>query len=496
MTLIAADVGTTNSVMSVLDRQGNPKLIPTQTGDFILPSVVYFEENGEILVGKEAKNARDADPSRGVSEFKRSMGTEDTVLSLDNKEYKATDILIIILKEMKKCFERHLSRTVNEITLTVPANYSDKAKNQTLEAAKKAGFEKVIILAKEPTAAAFGNGIHKRKNSICLILDIGGGTFDASLIKVANNTSEVIATDGISKLGGLDFTLKLEELILEEFFKEHKFIPKRDKHPIFYQDLRNKSEQLKIALTQRESAPLLICCGEKVLRTVINRSSFEKCIEPLIDQTLEVASKIVTESGINPKDIEFIPCGGASLTPLVRKKIEVTFNKKSLSLCDPLYAVCLGACHVGVFTKQMEGKEVELEGGGRLPRIYSYQERMSHSVGVACLDEDTNELKSWTILEKGKRIPGLFEADFFCAEPNQTDVEIIILQGEHNQPIDNCLELGRMMMRDIPPQEIHKLVVSLNISKHDLIKAECFDPISQKRADMEITYTNSTKEES
>jgi len=238
------DAGNFRLKMSCADSTGNPNLITNRLGEPFIRSVVYFAEDGSTIVGTEAENAALANPERAVFDWKQSMGT-DTVLYQDgkNKICKAKDILAHLFREAKKTIEAKTGEVCEEVIVTDPANYNDLQKKETLDAASEAGL-KVLLLLHEPTAAALGNEFHKRKNSRALVFDLGGGTFDVSIVQNKGNLCEVIATNGEQKLGGKDFNNCLSELIQEQFEAKHNYRPNPKDHPVFCQDLAQRVEQL------------------------------------------------------------------------------------------------------------------------------------------------------------------------------------------------------------------------------------------------------------
>lgn len=492
MSIVAIDLGTSKTSIAKLGATGTPNTIPFEDGSLSLDSAVYFEEDGSTTVGKEAVHMLQVNPDLGVRFAKRNMGREQVLCEVDGKKYVAKDIQAIILNHCKKTVEKITGEVLSEVCICVPANYNQRQREETIEAAKKAGLS-VTLLAKEPTAACFGVNAHMTDGNT-LVLDFGGGTFDVTVLKAIGGNVEVLNTGGERHLGGEDITTAVKEEVLEVFKREYDFTPNLTDHSLFFQDLHSKAEAAKISLTTRETAPLMLVCDDKIIKTTIQRSAIEKRILPLLEKAMKVATKTLQEAGLKPEDVRIVTVGGASLTPAFQASTETTFGKKSSSVGDPHHAVALGAATLAALNKQNNNEEVILEGGARLPRKYRLQERMSHSVGIATFKQESpTEGRNFVLLRKAAIIPGSYTKTFQTLEPGQKDVELIVLQGEHGAHQKDCLELGRAELNDISSQDVHPIEVTLEISKDDLLSAYLFDPISKKRADLKITYSNGGK---
>lgn len=486
------DAGNYRFKLAVPDLTGNPKLITNRFGEPFIRSVPYFNEDGSIIVGTEAENAALANPERAVFDWKRDMGTKKVLYKArKGKSYTAKDILSILLKEAKETIEAKTGEVCEEVTISVPANYTDVQKQQTEDAASEAGL-KVLYMPKEPTAAALGNEFHKRKNIKALIFDVGGSTFDVSILENIGNVCEVIATNGKTKLGGIDFNRCLEEILLEQFEAAKGYRPNQKDQPVFYQDLHQRVEQLKLALTAQKQSQVVLSCNGDTFKTTVNREQFNQRVLPLVETAIKRTEQTVKEANLDLNDIdEIYAVGGSSLVPIVREELEKLTGKKISLRCEPHCAAALGAVIAGQLEYARLGKEYRVKGGTLPPPDFYLQEILSRPIGVAVLDETDKERCS-EILAKNTRIPSIQTRTFKLSEPNQTEVLIRILDGEDGAEANKCVELGRFELKDLParPDLIGRIEITFNLDRNGMLTATARDTVSGKTAEMKITYKN------
>jgi len=490
--IAGTDAGNYRFKMAVPDAAGNPKLITNRFGEPFIRSVVYFAEDGSIIVGTEAENAALADPKRAVFDWKRSMGTKKALYKAKNgKSYRAKDILVILLKEAKETIEAKTGEVCEEVTITIPANYTDVQKQQTEDAAGEAGL-KVLYMPKEPTAAALGNELHKRKNSKALVFDLGGGTFDVSILDNKGNVCEVIATNGDPKLGGIDFNKCLSEIILGQFEKAHGYRPDPKDHPVFDQDLCQRVEQLKLALTVQQQSQVVLSCDGDSLTASVTRGQFNERVRSLVETAIKTTEMTVKDANLSWNDIdEVYAVGGASLPPIVRDELEKLSGRKISRRCEPHCAAALGAVIAGRLEYARLGKEYRVKGGTLPPPDFYVREILSRSIGVAVLDDNDRELCS-EILTKNTRIPSIQTRTYKMSEPNQSEVLIRVLDGEDGAEASKCVELGRFELKDLParPDLIGRIEITVNLDRNGMLTATSRDTESGKTAEMKITYKN------
>ena len=397
----------------------------------------------------------------------------------------------ILLKEAKEDIEAKTGEVCEGVIITIPANYTDKQKQETKDAAAKVGL-KVVHLPKEPTAAALGNEFHKRKDSRVLVFDLGGGTFDVSILENRGDKCEVIATNGDPKLGAIDFNSALAEMILEQWETEHGYRPQPEDQVVFYQDLSQRVEQLKLALTVQSQSQLVISCDGDTLKAVVTRDQFDERVLPLVERAMKKTEKTATDANLGWDDIdEIYAVGGGSLPPIVREELEKLTGKKISRRCEAHSAAAFGAVIDGRLESAREGKDYWVKGGTLPPPDFYLREILSRSIGVAVLDENDKELCS-EILVKNTPIPSIQTRMFKMSMPNQTDVLIRVLDGEDGADADKCVELGRFELKGLPvrPDLIGRVEITFNLDRNGMLTAKADDTVSGKTSNLEITYDN------
>lgn len=489
MSTVGIDLGNSRTKTAVPDAQGNPVVLSNEVGELHTPSVVYFDGD-RILVGSEALNLLLLDPSKGVANWKRHMGTDDVLcVAPDGKEYRARDIAQVLLQHVAEVFVQKTGTLLTEAAISVPANYTDRQKRETIDAAKAAGIE-VLVTPHEPTAAGFGNKVHQRGDGLVLLLDLGGGTYDVSVLSVSGNTVEVKATNGDSLLGGQDFNQRMADLVLERFEAEHGFRPTADEHPVAWQDLAQRVEQLKISLTARDSAALMLTCDGRVLSSTVTRADLAARAQDLLERTMDLAEETLAEAGITAGQVrEILRVGGASQMPCFDDTIEKRFGRKASCYTEPFYAVALGTMTLARLEKERAGEQLEV-GGRKLPPLeYRVRDLTAHPIGARTQD-DGGRLVNSVILKKGIPIPSDHTSAYQLAEPGQTDASIIVLQGLEGALAEDCQLLGALELEGLPPvyDRPHQVDVRLRIDKNGMLTAEAYDPLCGKRVEMVVRY--------
>jgi molecular chaperone DnaK len=491
MLLPGIDPGNSRLKSAVADTSGVPKLITNRFGEPFTPSAVYFAVDGSIIIGTEALNAGFVDPKRLVENWKRAMGTNKPLYTDDNgKVYYAKDILAILLKDAKDNLEAKTGKVVNESILTVPASYNDLQKQETIDAAASVGIT-AILLPHEPTAAALGNELYKKNNSTVLVYDLGGGTFDVSIIKSQGNICEIIATDG-TLVGGKDFNDRLAEKILDKFESKHGFRPSKSEHPVFFQEMMQRIEQLKMALSVQQQGQITLFCEGKQIQMTITREQFNDWVTDLVDKTMQITAKTVQDAGLDFSQIEEIyAVGGGSMMNTVIENLEELTGKKVSKHCEAHCAASFGAVVAGRIEYGRQGKPYKCgEGDVTLPPPdIIVHDILSHTIGVMVLDENNKEICN-EILARNTAIPSIQTKQFKLSEPNQTAVSIKILEGEDGAVASDCLSLGHFELLDLPPRPdlIGRIEVTLSLDSNGLLSAKARDNASGKASEMEIDY--------
>lgn len=490
------DAGNSRFKCAVADVAGNPKLIANRFGEPFTPSAVFFAPDGSTIVGTEAINAGFVEPSRLVTNWKRAMGTDEPLYTADDGTvYQAMDVLAILLKDAKETIEAKTGQVVNEVVITVPANYTDLQKQQTIDAAQKVGM-KVLTLPHEPTAAALGNELYKQSNSTALVYDLGGGTFDVSIVQTKGNVFDIIATGGDPNIGGRDFNDRISEKLLEEFESVNGFRPSEDNHAIFFQEMNQKIEQLKISLSVQAQSQVVLFCEGKQLQMTVTREQFNSWVRDIAEKTIQKTRQVIENANLDISQIdEIYAVGGGSMMPIVVELLEELIGKKISKRCEPHSAAAFGGILSGRLEKQHRGEKYTI-GNVVLPAPTTIvHEILSHTIGVLTVNEDNNEVCS-EILSKKTPVPSIQTKVFQLGQPNQTEVIIKVLEGEDGKDAGDCLTLGHFELNGLPPRPdmIGRIEVTFSLDNNGLLTAKARDIASGKEEQMQIDYDIKAKQ--
>ncbi|HOX81340.1 MAG TPA: molecular chaperone DnaK, partial [Bacteroidales bacterium] len=501
--IIGIDLGTTNSCVAVME--GNePVVIPNSEGRRTTPSVVAFTENGERKVGDPAKRQAITNPKRTVFSIKRMMGeTYDRVLKeieqvpykvvrgdnntprivIDDRQYSPQEISAMILQKMKKTAEDYLGQEVTEAVITVPAYFSDSQRQATKEAGEIAGL-KVRRIINEPTAAALAYGLDKKHKDLKVaVYDLGGGTFDISILELGDGVFEVKSTNGDTHLGGDDFDQEIINWLADEFQKEEGVDLRKD--PMALQRLKEAAEKAKIELSSsletEINLPYIMPVDgiPKHLVKKLTRAKLEQLIDHLVQRTVEPCQKALRDAGLKPSDIdEVILVGGSTRIPMVQKLVENIFGKTPSKGVNPDEVVAIGAAiQGGVLTGEV--KDVLLLDITPL------------SLGIETLGGVMTKL-----IEANTTIPTRKSEIFSTAADNQTSVEIHVLQGERPLAKDNKT-IGRFYLDGIPPapRGVPQIEVTFDIDANGILNVSAKDKATGKSQQIRIEASTGLTEE-
>ena len=490
------DAGNSRFKCAVADVAGNPKLITNRFGEPFTPSAVFFAPDGSNIVGTEAINAGFVEPSRLVTNWKRAMGTDMPLYTADDGTvYKAMDVLAILLKDAKENIEAKTGQVVNEAVITVPANYTDLQKQQTIDAAQKAGM-KVVTLPHEPTAAALGNELYKQNNSTALVYDLGGGTFDVSIVRTKGNVCDIVATGGDPNIGGRDFNDRIRERLLEEFESVNSFRPSEDTHAVFFQEMSQKIEQLKISLSVQAQSQVVLFCQGKQLQMTVTREQFNSWVRDIAEKTIQRVRQVIEDANLQISQIDQIyAVGGGSMMPIIAELLEQLTGKKISKKCEPHSAAAFGGILSGRLERQRQGRNYVV-GDVVLPAPTTIvHEILSHTIGVLVRDQNERNVCS-EILSKDTPVPSIQTKMFKLGQPNQTAVRIEVLEGEDGKDSKDCLTLGHFELNDLPlrPDMIGRIEVTFSLDNNGLLTAKARDIVSGKEEQMQIDYDTKTKQ--
>jgi len=501
--VIGIDLGTTNTVVAVVEG-GNPCVIANQEGSRLTPSVAGFTKEGEILVGQVAKRQAITNPENTVFSIKRFMGRRyDEVLSeiklvpykvvkapngdarveIRGKQYSPPEISAMILRKLKEAAEAYLGEKVTQAVITVPAYFNDSQRQATKDAGRIAGLE-VLRIINEPTAAALAYGLDKKKDETIAVYDLGGGTFDISILEIGEGVFEVKATNGDTHLGGDDFDQRVIDWIAEEFKKEHGIDLQKDRMAL--QRLKEAAEKAKCELSttlQTEiNLPFITAdaSGPKHLVLTLTRAKLEALVADLVERTLGPCRQAMQDAGVTPKEInEVILVGGQTRMPKVQEAVKQLFGKEPHKGVNPDEVVAVGAAVQGaVLTGEV--KDLLLLDVTPL------------SLGIETLGGVTTVL-----IPRNTTIPTKKSEIFTTAADNQTSVEVHVLQGERQMARDNRT-LGKFHLVGIPPapRGVPQIEVTFDIDANGILNVAAQDKGTGKQQNITVTASSGlTKDE-
>ncbi|OAX47274.1 molecular chaperone DnaK [Paenibacillus sp. AD87] len=473
--VIGIDLGTTNSCVAVMEG-GEAVVIPNPEGARTTPSVVGFKKDGERVVGETAKRQAITNPDRTIMSIKRHMGTSHKE-TIDSKDYSPQEISAIILQKLKSDAEAYLGQTVTQAVITVPAYFNDSQRQATKDAGKIAGLE-VLRIVNEPTAAALAYGMEKSEDQTILVYDLGGGTFDVSILELGDGFFEVKATSGDNQLGGDDFDQVIIDYLVSEFKKDQGIDLSKDKAAV--QRLKDAAEKAKKelsgVLTTTISLPFITVADgvPQHLELNLSRAKFEEISTGLVERTLEPTRRALSDAGMTANDIDkIVLVGGSTRIPAVQEAIKKLTGKEPHKGVNPDEVVALGAAvQAGVLTGDV--KDVVLLDVTPL------------SLGI-----ETAGGVFTKMIERNTTIPTSKSQVFSTYADNQPSVEIHVLQGEREMAAGNK-SLGRFMLGDIPPapRGVPQIEVSFDIDANGIVNVSATDKGTNKT--QKITITSSS----
>lgn len=481
--VIGIDLGTTNSVVSVIEG-GEPTVITNPEGSRITPSVVGFTKDGQRLVGQLAKRQAVSNPDRTISSIKRHMG-ESYKVGIDGKDYTPPEISAMILQKLKADAEAYLGETVKQAVITVPAYFNDAQRQATKDAGTIAGLE-VLRIINEPTAAALAYGLDKDNDETILVFDLGGGTFDVSILELDEHTFEVKATSGDTHLGGDDFDKKVMDWMVAEFKRDNGIDLSKDK--MSAQRLIEAAEKAKIELSSMTSTNINLpfitadASGPKHLDLTLTRAKFDDLTRDLVERTMGPTRNAMKDAGLTGKDIDkIILVGGSSRIPAVQNAIREILGKEPSKGINPDECVSIGAA---------------IQGGVLAGEFGKGNEILLLDVTPLSLGIETLGGVCTKIIERNTTIPTQKSQIFSTAADNQSSVEIHVLQGEREMAAGNKT-LGRFVLNDIPPapRGIPQIEVTFDIDRNGIVNVSAKDKSTGREQKITIQSSSGMSKE-
>ncbi|MBE3580128.1 MAG: molecular chaperone DnaK [Thermoanaerobacteraceae bacterium] len=478
--VLGIDLGTTNSCMAIMEG-GEAVVIPNAEGGRTTPSVVAFTKEGERLVGQAAKRQAITNPARTIVSIKRHMGTTYKV-RIDDKEYTPQEISAMILQKLKADAEAYLGEKISQAVITVPAYFTDSQRQATKDAGRIAGLE-VLRIINEPTAAALAYGLDKGEDQTILVYDLGGGTFDVSILELGDGVFEVKATSGNNRLGGDDFDERIMNYLIDICRREHGVDLRQD--PMAMQRLKEAAERAKIELSSVTSTNInlpfisVTSSGPVHLDVTLTRAKFEELIADLVEKTVEPIRQAMSDAGLKPEDIDkVLLVGGSTRVPLVQETVRRILGKEPHKGINPDECVAMGAAIQGAVLAG-EMKDIVLLDVTPL------------SLGIETLGGVFTK-----IIERNTTIPTSKSQIFSTAADNQTTVEIHVLQGERPMAADNKT-LGRFQLTGIPPapRGVPQIEVKFDIDANGIVHVSARDLATGKQQAITIKSSSGLSEE-
>lgn len=480
--VVGIDLGTTFSVISYVDKDGKAQIIPNRDGARTTPSVVMFEDD-QVVVGQQATNKSLLDPLSTVQFIKRQMGSDYRFISEKGDKYSPEQISAIILKRLKEDAEEYLGQTIHQAVITVPAYFNDTERKSTQDAGKIAGLN-VLAVINEPTAAAFAYGMdNKDTKATVLVYDLGGGTFDATIMKIDFGKINVCATDGNKNLGGRDFDNSIITYVKEAFIQATGLDLSDDDGAM--QDLRVKAEEAKKALSTRQKTTIVLFSQGKPFKIEITRDKFEDLICNTVDSTETILENVLEDSKLSWSDIDkVLLVGGSTRVPLVREMVKKISNIEPSLELNPDEVVAMGAAYFAV-TKNTENNPAMQKDSEQGIPIIEINDVNSHSLGIIAYDSQDRNFNS-IILPKNTTIPAKGTSEYVTSMDSQRQILLQVTQGE-DEDIKYVKIIGESVLKLKDRPKGSPISVEVSYDENAIIHVSVIDLVDNSNlGEMEI----------
>lgn len=487
LSAVGIDLGTTYSSIAIVDAQGQPEIIPNAESERLTPSAVFFDEDA-IVVGQIAKDAAATSPDEVVMFVKRQMGNPHWYFSHDGQRHTPADISAMVLAKLKRDAERYVNRPLPYAVITVPAYFDDDRRRATMAAGEIAGF-KVLELLNEPTAAGIAFGLERsQKEETVLIYDLGGGTFDVTVMRVSGKVINVLASDGDHQLGGKDFDDAIMKFAVGQFIQEHGFDPTMD--PLTAGEVRAQAEKAKRELSKRSKTLFMLRAQGKSSRVEISGEQFASLIKPKLDTTLTIVRSALNSAKLQPAAIDrILLIGGSTRVLAVHDALAQFFGRQPDASVNPDEAVALGAALMAakkvtdIRSEDVPPPIIEKVGGLEITDV------TSHSLGIEAFVPGTQQRINSILINANTPIPVEVSKEFITTIPGQTAIKVTIYQGEF-QDVALCNPIGDFTLGGLPPNRLagRKVRVTISCGTSGVVNVTALDIETGKQTTTEVSY--------
>lgn len=486
---VGIDLGTTYSSLAIVEAHGKPVVVPNSADERLTPSAVFFDDD-TIVVGQMAKDHALTDPGRVVQFVKRQIGNDAWHFDYKQKRHSAADVSAMILAKLKKDAEQYLNRSLPYAVITVPAYFDDVRRRAVNDAGQIAGF-RVLGLINEPTAAAIAFGTeHRDKSETVLVYDLGGGTFDVTIMRVENQQIQIIATAGDHQLGGKDFDDAIIRHAVQQFSAKHGTDPTSDPHAAA--DLRQRAEKAKQELSRRTKTSILVRADGGMVQADISRELFESLIKPKLDRTLGLVRSVLAEAKLQRTDVNrVLLIGGSTRIPAVRSLLNDFFGFAPDTSVNPEEAVCLGAALMAarkvaeIAPEEVEDSIIENVGPLQITDV------TSHSLGIEAMVPGTQQRINAILIPRNSPIPAEVSKEFLTTLPDQRAIKVVVYQGEFQDP-RLCNPVGEFILGGLPPNRPvgRKVRVTVSCGGDGTVNVTATDIETGKEATKQVNYAS------